>query len=80
MALHPDFPTSPYAILGPGVRWFPEVVEGWQDKHETMTLREDPTWKAAAEPQAGPLKQFPSGKNLRISTSAVFVIFHFHNL
>lgn len=23
MALHPDFPHSPYAILDPGVRWFP---------------------------------------------------------
>ncbi len=23
MALHPDFPASPHAILEPGVRWFP---------------------------------------------------------
>jgi len=23
MAIHPDFPASPYAILDPGVRWFP---------------------------------------------------------
>ena len=23
MALHPDFPDSPYAILDPEVRWFP---------------------------------------------------------
>ena len=23
MALHPDFPDSPYAILGPALRWFP---------------------------------------------------------
>ena len=23
MALHPDFPTSPYAILDPATRWFP---------------------------------------------------------
>jgi len=23
MALHPDFPASPYAILDPGLRWFP---------------------------------------------------------
>ena len=23
MALHPEFPTSPYAILDPAVRWFP---------------------------------------------------------
>lgn len=23
MALHPDFPDSPYAILDPAIRWFP---------------------------------------------------------
>ena len=23
MALHKDFPQSPYAILDPGLRWFP---------------------------------------------------------
>ena len=23
MALHPEFPTSPYAILDPAMRWFP---------------------------------------------------------
>jgi len=23
MALHPDFPESPHAILDPGIRWFP---------------------------------------------------------
>lgn len=23
MALHPDFPTDPYAILDPAIRWFP---------------------------------------------------------
>lgn len=23
MALHPDFPTSPHAILNPDIRWFP---------------------------------------------------------
>jgi len=23
MALHPDFPNSPHAILDPGIRWFP---------------------------------------------------------
>ncbi|MCJ2056013.1 rhodanese [Methylobacterium sp. J-048] len=36
-----------------GVRWFPEGVEGWQETHETTALREDPAWKAGAEPQAG---------------------------
>ena len=23
MAIHPDFPESPYAILDPSIRWFP---------------------------------------------------------
>lgn len=23
MALHPDFPTSPHAVLPPDIRWFP---------------------------------------------------------
>ncbi len=23
MALHPDFPDSPYTILDPAIRWFP---------------------------------------------------------
>ena len=34
------------------VHWFPEGVEGWQDRHETTVLRQDPAWAArAAEPQ-----------------------------
>jgi PQQ-dependent catabolism-associated CXXCW motif protein len=36
-----------------GVRWFPEGVEGWQEKHETANPRVDPAWTAASEPQAG---------------------------
>ncbi|MDP4002819.1 rhodanese-like domain-containing protein [Methylobacterium sp. NEAU K] len=36
-----------------GVRWFPEGVEGWQDKRETANLREDPAWKVGADPQTG---------------------------
>ncbi len=27
MALHPDFPRSPYEILPPDVRWFPAAEE-----------------------------------------------------
>ena len=27
MALHPDFPRSPYEILRPDVRWFPAAEE-----------------------------------------------------
>ena len=30
MALHPDFPSSPHAILDPDVRWFP-ADEGRRD-------------------------------------------------
>ena len=35
MAVHPDFPTSPHAILDPAVRWFPadeSLRETTQDK------------------------------------------------
>jgi len=32
MALHPDFPDSPYAILNPEVRWFP-ADEALLDRH-----------------------------------------------
>ncbi|GJE43997.1 rhodanese-like domain-containing protein [Methylobacterium soli] len=28
------------------VHWFPEGIEGWQDKHETAILRADPAWSA----------------------------------
>ena len=27
MALHPDFPDSPHAILDPSIRWFPADEE-----------------------------------------------------
>ena len=27
MALHPDFPESPYVVLPPDVRWFPAAEE-----------------------------------------------------
>ncbi|MCJ2112215.1 rhodanese [Methylobacterium sp. E-025] len=26
------------------VHWFPDGIEGWQDKHETAVVREDPEW------------------------------------
>ncbi|HEV7440908.1 MAG TPA: rhodanese-like domain-containing protein [Methylobacterium sp.] len=35
------------------VHWFPEGIEGWQDKHETTTIRADPAWiaKSAGDAQ-----------------------------
>ncbi len=32
MALHPNFPQSPYAILDPAMRWFPadEALRDWK--------------------------------------------------
>jgi len=36
MALHKDFPTDPYAILDPSIRWFP-ADEDLRDKgHEKL--------------------------------------------
>ena len=36
MALHKDFPTDPYAILDPSIRWFP-AAEDIRDKgHEKL--------------------------------------------
>lgn len=32
------------------VYWFPEGVEGWQDRHETAVVKPDPAWKAASSP------------------------------
>lgn len=29
------------------VHWFPEGIEGWQEKHETTALKPDPAWKAS---------------------------------
>ncbi|WP_375465679.1 rhodanese-like domain-containing protein [uncultured Methylobacterium sp.] len=28
------------------VHWFPEGIEGWQDRHETAVIRQDPAWAA----------------------------------
>ncbi|AWN39642.1 rhodanese-like domain-containing protein [Methylobacterium durans] len=34
------------------VYWFPEGVEGWQDRHETIVVRQDAAWAGRApEPQ-----------------------------
>ncbi|KAB1074008.1 rhodanese-like domain-containing protein [Methylobacterium planeticum] len=30
------------------VHWFPEGIEGWQDKHETAVIKPDPAWAARA--------------------------------
>ena len=34
MALHPNFPTDPHAILDPAIRWFPadEALRGQADR------------------------------------------------
>ena len=36
MALHPDFPKYPYAILDPEIRWFP-AYEDLQEDFEKYT-------------------------------------------
>jgi hypothetical protein len=36
MALHPEFPTSPYAPLAPEHRWFPGDEEGWDVRNVTV--------------------------------------------
>ncbi|GJE59891.1 rhodanese-like domain-containing protein [Methylobacterium trifolii] len=28
------------------VHWFPQGIEGWQDRHETAVIRPDPAWEA----------------------------------
>ncbi|TXM67476.1 rhodanese [Methylobacterium sp. WL103] len=33
------------------VHWFPDGIEGWQDKHDTAVIRQDAEW--AADPAAG---------------------------
>lgn len=30
------------------VHWFPEGIEGWQERHPTTVIPEDPTWSARA--------------------------------
>lgn len=41
MALHPDFPTSPHAILDPAIRWFP-ADEAMRDTTQVATLAAGP--------------------------------------
>jgi type III restriction enzyme len=59
MALHPDFPRSPYDILLPGVRWFPAPEERRSTAYEKLlpplvaNIREEVTaWRAKGYPGA----------------------------
>jgi type III restriction enzyme len=36
MALHPDFPASPYSVLNPDVRWFPADEVLWESSYEKL--------------------------------------------
>ncbi|MFZ3208273.1 MAG: hypothetical protein WA140_05515 [Geobacteraceae bacterium] len=36
MALHPNFPESPYAILDPAIRWFPADEALWESSSEKL--------------------------------------------
>ena len=37
MALHPNFPNDPHAILDPGIRWFP-ADEAYRDKRADQLM------------------------------------------
>jgi type III restriction enzyme len=59
MALHPDFPLSPYAVLDPDTRWFPAAEELRSTAYEKLLpplvakVREEVfAWRAAAYPGA----------------------------
>ncbi len=61
MALHPDFPRSPYDILAPGVRWFPAPEDRRSTAYEKLlpplvaNIRDEVTaWRAAGYPGASP--------------------------
>ncbi len=36
MVIHPDFPSSPHAVLSPGVRWFPADEALRESIHEKL--------------------------------------------
>jgi PQQ-dependent catabolism-associated CXXCW motif protein len=36
------------------VHWYPEGIEGWQERHDTAALRPDDTWTRRAGHSAGP--------------------------
>lgn len=38
MALHPDFPKSPYEILDPDIRWFPAIGFGTEEVYRKDEL------------------------------------------
>ncbi len=61
MALHPDFPRSPYEILSPGVRWFPAPEDVRSTAYEKLlpplvaNIRDEVTaWRAKGYPGASP--------------------------
>lgn len=61
MALHPDFPTSPYAPLIPAQRWFPAAEDLRQTAYEKLLpplvakIREQVhSWRNAGYPDASP--------------------------
>jgi type III restriction enzyme len=36
MSIHPSFPTSPYSVLEPDIRWFPADEALWQTNYDTL--------------------------------------------
>lgn len=59
MALHPNFPTSPYEILDPATRWFPAAEEMRETAYEKLLpplvaniRKEVAAWRAAGYPGA----------------------------
>ena len=61
MALHPDFPRSPYDILAPGVRWFPAAEDLRSTAYEKFLpplvakIRNEVTaWRETGYPGASP--------------------------
>ena len=61
MALHPEFPLSPYEVLDPEIRWFPaaeELRDAAQDKLIPPLVanirREVSDWRAADYVGASP--------------------------
>jgi type III restriction enzyme len=61
LALHPDFPASPYAVLDPDTRWFPAAEELRATAYEKLIpplvariRREVKLWRDAGYPGASP--------------------------
>ena len=44
MALHPDFPDSPHAILDPAIRWFPADEALRETSMEKLMPLREPNW------------------------------------